>query len=229
MRAYLLSFVAVGFLLACGSSHAEEEGFVSMFNGEDLSGWEGKPGGWWVEDGTITSESTAEKPCKKHHYLFWQGGEPEDFVLRFEYKVVGGNSGVQIRSETRPEFDAWGYQADLEAGEQWTGCLFQHDRGAVVERGNKAVIMPDGSRTDERFASSEELQAAVHQDDWNTYEVEARGSVIRLRVNQTLMCVVDDRDEKMSRAKGHIALQMHPGPPMKVQFRNLRIKVLDGE
>ena len=77
---------------------SDEEGFVPMFNEKDLTGWEGKPGGWWVEDGAITSESTPEKPCVKHHYLYWRGGKPADFVMRFKYKLVGGNSGWESTS-----------------------------------------------------------------------------------------------------------------------------------
>jgi len=205
----------------------DEEGFVSMFNGTDLTGWEGKPGGWWVEDGAITSRSTKEKPCLKCHYLYWRGGEPADFVLRLEYRIVGGNSGVQIRSQPRPDWDTWGYQADMEAGTQWTGCLFQHDRGGVVMRGKKAVIAEDGTRTEEQFASGEALQKKVRDGDWNQYEIVATGSEVVLRINGQLMCQVDDRDAKLACREGLIALQMHPGPPMVVQFRNLRIKTLD--
>jgi len=205
---------------------ADEAGFVSMFNGEDLTGWEGKPGGWWVEDGAITSQSTAENPCLKCHYLYWQGGEPADFILRFQYKLVGGNSGVQIRSQRRPDYDTWGYQADMEAGPQWSGCLFQHDRGGVVMRGKRAVIAKDGQRQEEEFAASEELQKAIKADDWNDYEVVAEGPHVALRINGTLMCEVDDQDAKLACRKGIIAVQMHPGPPMKIQFKNLRIKVL---
>ncbi len=206
---------------------AEEEGFISMFNGKDLDGWEGKPDGWWVEDGAITAQSTKENPCKKHHYLYWKGGEPADFVLRFQYKIWGGNSGVQFRSETRPNWDAWGYQADFEAGPKWTGCLFQHQRGGVVMRGKKAVIAKDGTREETSFATSEELQEIIKPEDWNDYEIIAKGDKIILKINGQLMCEVIDRDEEFSRAKGIIALQMHPGPPMKVQFRNLRIKHLE--
>jgi hypothetical protein len=198
-----------------------------MFNGRDLTGWEGKPGGWWVEDGAIMSQSTIENPCVKHHYLVWQGGEPADFILRFKYKLVGGNSGVQIRSQTRPNWDTWGYQADMEAGKQWTGCLFQHDRGGVVMRGNKAVIDQDGTSTEEVFASGEALQKQIKQDDWNDYEIVAQGSKVAIKINGHLMCEVDDRDEKLACRKGIIALQMHPGPPMDVRFRDLRIKILD--
>lgn len=208
-----------------------EAGFVSMFNGKDLTGWEGKAGGWWVEDGAITAQSTDEKPCKKHHYLYWNGGEPGDFILRFDYKLIGdgGNSGVQFRSEKRPDFDTWGYQADIEGGTQWTGCLFQHDRGGVVMRGNKAKIDVQGKREESAFASPESLQDKVKANDWNAYEVLAEGNHIRLSINGELMCEVWDDDGTYARKAGIIALQMHPGPPMKIQFRNLRIKMLDGK
>lgn len=221
-----IALTAALVLLCVSVVAAEDEaGFVSMFNGKDLTGWSGKPGGWWVEDGTLASESTAENPLPKHHYLVWEGGEPGDFVMRFQYKLVGGNSGVQIRSERRPEYDTWGYQADMEAGTQWTGCLFQHQRGGVVMRGKKALIAEDGTRTEEEFASGEELQKVVKQGDWNDYEIVAEGPRIQLSINGVKMCEVEDHDKTFSRSKGIIALQMHPGPPMKVQYRNMRIKV----
>jgi hypothetical protein len=131
----------------------EGKTFVSMFNGKDLTGWEGKPGGWRVEEGAITGESTPEKPCRKTHYLIWKGGQPQDFVLRAKVKLSGGNSGIQFRSEARPEFDTDGYQADFDARHEWSGCLYQHRRGAVVKRGKRATISEDGSRKEEAFAS----------------------------------------------------------------------------
>ncbi len=224
-----LALAAVAALVAVASvgRAADEKGFRSMFNGKDLTGWEGKPGGWWVEDGAITSQSTEEKPCVKHHYLYWKGGEPADFVLRLKYKIVGGNSGIQFRSERRPNFDTWGYQADLEAGPQWTGCLFQHSRGGVVMRGKRAVIREDGTRTEDEFAPAAELQKVVKPNDWNDYEIVADGSKVVLRINGKRMCEVDDRHAELACRKGIIGLQMHPGPPMKVQFKDLRIKILD--
>jgi hypothetical protein len=225
----LLLLLALALTLPASGAPAGEEGFEPIFNGKDLSGWEGKPGGWRVEAGALTAESTVEQPCVKHHYLTWKGGEPGDFILRFQYKMIGagGNSGVQFRSEPRSDWDTWGYQADIENGPQWTGCLFQHDRQGVVMRGFRAKIAADGSREETAFAASETLQAVVKQDDWNDYEVEARGHHITLRINGQLMCEVEDHDAKYFRAKGILALQMHPGPPMKIQFRDLRIKMLD--
>ena len=209
------------------AERADEEGFVPMFNGKDLSGWDGKEGGWWVEDGALTSESTVEKPCVKHHYLFWEGAQPANFVLRLRFKLEGGNSGIQIRSKKLPGYDSWGYQADMEAAGQWTGCLFQHDREAVVKRGFTAVIAPDGTRQDTLFADPAKLSALIKDGEWNDYEVSAIGPKITLRINGELMCEVEDNDAKMACKEGYISLQMHPGPPMKVQFKDLRIKTVD--
>ncbi len=216
-------------LLCCLAAAGAEDGFESMFNGKDLDGWDGKPGGWWVEDGAITSQSTEDNPCVKHHYLFWEGGKPADFVLRFKYKLVGGNSGVQFRSERRPEYDVWGYQADMEDGDQWSGCLFQHDRGGVVMRGFKATIAKDGAREETQFADPAELLKTVRKHDWNEYEVRAEGPHISLRINGELMCEVEDHQDKYALKDGVIALQMHPGPPMKVQFKDLRIQAIRKE
>jgi len=228
MRAALaLALIGLAVSLTNLSATEVEEGFVSMFNGRDLSGWEGKPGGWWVEDGAITSQSTKEKPCVKHHYLMWRGGQPADFELRLSYRVVGGNSGIQFRSKEIPNWDTRGYQADLEAGKQWTGALFQHQRGGVAMRGEKAVIDEDGKKTVEPLGDPTELQKQVRANDWNEYHVIARGPEIILKINGVVMSHAIDRDPEKACHSGVIALQMHPGPPMKVQFRNLRIKVLD--
>ena len=204
-----------------------EKGFVSMFNGKDLTGWEGKPGGWWVEDGAITGQSTPEKPCPKCHYLMWRGGKPGDFELRLAYKVIGGNSGIQIRSREVPDWDTSGYQADLEAGKQWSGCLFEHTRGGVAMRGEKVVIDEQGNKQVSPLGDPAELLRHVKQDDWNEYTIIARGPDIILKINGRVMAHAVDHDKKHAARKGIIALQMHPGPPMKVQFKNLRIKMLD--
>jgi len=221
---FAVVFVAV-FTSAVASGEEAEEGFVSMFNGKDLTGWEGKPGGWTVEDGAITGQSTPENPCKKHHYLMWRGGTPADFEMRFSYRIVGGNSGVQIRSRELPNWDTRGYQADLEAGQQWSGALFEHARGGIAMRGTKVLIDSDGSRQVTVVADAGELQKRIKPNDWNDYHIIARGSRITLEINGVVMSQVDDRDEKHAARSGVIALQMHPGPPMKVQFKDLRIKV----
>ncbi len=201
-----------------------EDGFIPIFNSKDLTGWDGKPGWWRVEDGTITAESTPEKPCTKHNYLIWRGGEPADFELRFQYRLTSGNSGVQIRSRAIADWDMRGYQADIEAGPQWTGALFEHDRGGIALRGEKAVIAPDGKREVTRFADAAALQKGFRSNDWNDYRVIVRGPEIQLFVNGVKTAHAVDRQIGKAAARGLIGLQMHPGPPMKVQFRNLRLK-----
>lgn len=224
----LIILAACAILSTTATTFADdEEGFVSMFNGKDLTGWEGKPGGWWVKDGTLMSQSTKENPCLKHHYLMWRGAEPSDFIMRFQYRLVGGNSGVQFRSKEIKGWDTRGYQADMEAGPQWTGCLFQHVRGGVVMRGHRAVYRPDGTREIVKVADPAELQSKIKAEDWNDYEISAIGSKITLKINGITMAEVDDQDPKFACKSGVIALQMHPGPPLTVQFKDLRIKILD--
>ena len=223
----LLVAVCLAPFLPLGAVQGAEEGFVSMFNGKDLSGWSSEPGRWCVEDGMITAQSTPDKPCTKQSYLIWQGGRPADFEMRCEYRLIGGNSGIQFRSLALPNWDTSGYQADAEAGDQWTGCLFQHKRGGVAMRGEKVVIGKDGQKQITPLGDAKELLAHVKKDDWNSYRITARGSDITLEINGAVMCQVTDGDVAKACRDGVIALQMHPGPPMKVQFRNLRIKILN--
>jgi hypothetical protein len=204
-----------------------EEGFIPMCNGKDLTGWEGKSGWWRVEDGAITSESTAEKPCTKCNYLMWRQSKPTDFELRCEYRLVGGNSGIQFRSRELPDWDTYGYQADMEAGDQWTGCLFHHKFAGVAMRGEKAVIAKDGKKDITPLGDSKELLKKVKKNDWNTYRVLARGNDMTLEINGVVMCQAIDHRLDDGMRDGVIALQMHPGPPMKVEFKNLRIKIFE--
>ena len=205
-----------------------EEGFTPMFNGKDLTGWEGKPGWWHVEDGCLTSQSTPQKPCTKCNYLMWRGGKPGDFELRASYKIIDGNSGIQFRSLELPDWDTYGYQADIEAGPQWTGCLFEHARGGVAMRGQRVVIDASGKKQITKIGDPKELAKHVKKNDWNDYRVIARGPDITLEINGVVMAQATDRQKGKAAKDGVIALQMHPGPPMKVQFKDLRIKHLDG-
>jgi len=205
---------------------SQEKGFVSMFNGKDLSEWEGKPGAWRVENGSIVGQSTEENPCEKTHYIYWRGGEPGDFIMRAKIKLTGGNSGIQFRSEKRPDFDTFGYQADFDAEMQYTGCLYQHKRGPVSTRGERITISEKGKKEVETFATAEELANKVDLSDWNEYEIVAKGSKVTLLINGELMSQVDDHDAEQACHQGIIALQMHKGPPMQVEFKDLRIKMI---
>jgi len=201
-----------------------EQGFTSMFNGKDLTGWEGKEGWWYVEDGAITSQSTPEKPCLKCNYLIWQGGKPGDFELRLRYRIVGGNSGIQFRSQTRPDWDTYGYQADIDAAGQWAGALFEHARGGIAMRGQRVVVDESGKKEITSLGDSAELMKHIKKEDWNEYCITARGSEITLAINGVVMSQAVDHEKGKAAREGIIGLQVHPGPPMKIQFKDLRIK-----
>jgi len=208
----------------------DADGFISIFNGKDLTGWDAKPGWWCVEDGALTARSTPDKPCKECNYLIWTGGQPGDFELRARFKLVGGNSGIQFRSQRRPDWDTYGYQADMDAPNQWTGALYEHARGKVSGVGEKTVIDADGKKTITAIGKPAELIKAMKTNDWNEYRIIAKGPEITLMINDVVMCqAVDNQDNKKAKAArdGIIGLQMHPGEPMKVQFKDIRLKMLD--
>ncbi|MEZ6090038.1 MAG: family 16 glycoside hydrolase [Pirellulaceae bacterium] len=215
---------------------ASDDGFVSLFDGKTLENWDGNPDFWSVQDGLITGQTTAEIPTKGNTFLIYRGGEFSDFELQFEYKLIGGNSGVQYRSfEVDPEKNKWvigGYQADFESGDTYSGILYgEKFRGILANRGQKTVL----ERNDGKFkvnvvgsvGESKEIQSKINKEDWNQYSVTADGFQFTHKINGVLTAVCTDNDEQERRASGLIALQLHAGPPMKVQFRNVRIKQLN--
>jgi Domain of Unknown Function (DUF1080) len=223
--------VCLALLMVAGRASAEEHPEqVTMFNGKDLSGWEGAPGWWTVEDGALTSESTPEKKCLKPNYLVWTGGEPADFQLDCEFKLSAeGNSGIQIRSERRPNHDTFGYQADMTGDGKLLGYIYHHQHGLVAERGTRVTISADGKRQAETVADPKALLADYKPGDWNQYRIRCVGSKISIWINDVLMCDITDHSAKTAATKGFIGLQMHPGPPMKVQFRHLILTPLKTE
>jgi HEAT repeat protein len=213
-------------VVCCGWAVAAQE--VSLFNGKDLAGWDGAPGWWTVEDGALTAQSTPEKPCKTCNYLIWAGGQPDNFELTADFRLSEqANSGIQFRSETRPEWDTYGYQADMTGDGKLVGFVYHHKRGLIAGRGQRVAVAPDGKKTEALLGDPGELLKGFKKGEWNAYRIVCRGPEITLDVNGVMMCQFTDNDTKTAAAKGVIALQMHPGPPMKVQFRNLVLKPLE--
>jgi hypothetical protein len=206
-----------------------EEGFTPIFNGKDLSGWEGNLTNWCVEDGAITGETGPAKPAAHCNYLFWRGGKPGDFELRCLFRVSAkGNSGVQFRSRELPEFDVAGYQADIEGGPNYMGNLYDcSGRLTIASRGQNVVIDESGKREVTLLGDPAGLQKLVKLDDWNEYRIIARGHDITLIINGAVMSHTIDRETGKATLHGLIALQLHNGLPMKAQFKKIRIKNLD--
>jgi hypothetical protein len=139
----------------------------------------------------------------------------------------GSNSGIQFRSKQLPDWDSYGYQADVDESGQWTGCLFHSKRWAVVKRGFvDAIDGDDKQRTSVPFGDPAELIKAYKKGDWNDYEILVNGSLIVLKINGQLMCAVDDRHASEAAKSGIIALQIHPPKPMKIEFKNVKVKTL---
>lgn len=217
-------------LVVGAASAAADEGFVSLFNGKDLSGWRGDTSRWSVEDGAITGRTTPQTLLSYNTFLIWEGGQPADFELRLQYRIVGGNSGVQYRSAVIDEekFVVRGYQSDIDSSPRFTGiCYEEKGRGILAERGQNVEIGPDGRKTVvEQLGDKDELQQKVRNEQWNDMVVVARGNRLRHSINGVLMSEVTDRQADKAAVSGVIALQLHQGPPMIVQFRNLRLKEL---
>jgi hypothetical protein len=228
-RILLAALLTAGTVCATSIAAEEEKGFVPIFNGKNLSGWEGEEGFWSVQDGAITGETTPENPCGPATYLMWRGGKAADFELRFAYRIFSGNSGVQFRSRDLENRDIAGYQADFDAPNQWTGCLYDCNakRERVIgPRGQKVTIDAGGKRTASPIADPAELLKHVKKDDWNECHVIARGPEVTLKINGVVMSHVVDHEKDAAHQSGIFAIQLHGGPPMKVQVKNLRLKHL---
>lgn len=203
----------------------DEADFKPLFNGKDLEGWDGNPKFWSVKDGAITGTTTKENPTQGNTFLIWKDGQLDDFELRLEFKIIGGNSGIQYRSKDQGNWVVGGYQADFEAGETYSGINYEErGRGILCQRGEKVVIEKDGAKKAERVTESKKLQDAIKKEDWNEYVVTAKGNHLVHKINGNVTADVTDNQEDKRAMSGILALQLHAGPPMVVQFKNIRLK-----
>jgi putative heme-binding domain-containing protein len=214
-----------------------EPGFKKLFNGRDLTGWAGRPGHWSVEDGAITGRTTKENPARGNNFLIAKVGDNnlivDDFELRLSFRLSGpGNSGIQYRSQERPNFVVAGYQADFDGAHRFSGILYDEaggagGRGIMAQRGEKVVWNAQGKKeVTGRLGKPEEIQAAIKKDDWNEYVILARGNHLQHFINGVQTVDVFDDAEGKRLTAGVLALQLHTGPPMTVQFKDIRLKSL---
>ena len=204
---------------------------VSLFNGRDLSGWDGDPRLWSVRHGVIRGETTAEKSTKENTFLVWKGGEVGDFDLRLTFRIVTGNSGIQYRSKLLPEKDGnrWmisGYQAEIEDKPGKVGFSYQErERGHLAEVGEKAVIGEDGKpKVVGSLGYQYEIAATYKKSDWNDYVILFRGNHLEHYLNGIQTIDLIDNDSKNAPRHGLLALQLHCGDPMWVEFKNCWLK-----
>ena len=198
--------------------------FRPIFNGKDLTGWSQKDGYFSVKDGVITGESTPDHLCKPNHHLVYTAEELTDFELRAEFRLSkGANSGIQLRC--KPQFIGDnGYQADMNGGGNYVGFLYHPRQHLIGARGSDVVIDAAGKKTVTRFADGKALQDLYRVEQWNDMRVKVEGRTITVWINGVRTTSVVDPREAFFPSKGHIALQLHQGPPMKVAFRNIRLR-----
>jgi len=240
----ILSILLVGFVFALTAYSAEET--TSIFNGKDLTGWEGNPKLWSVKDGVITGITGDEPHNKIKHntFLIWKGGEVTDFEFKCKYKLVGGNSGVQYRSKVtvwtnllgQAEFGprVGGYQGDFASDQVHSGILYDEGgiaggRGIMCNRGEKVKWNADNKKevVGKTEKSSAELQAAIKKDDWNDLVIIANGNKLVHMINGNVTAEILDESPKALKS-GVLALQIHAGYVMTVQFKELTLKKLGG-
>jgi hypothetical protein len=229
-------------------------GFRQIFNGTNLEGWDGDPTFWRVENGVITGETTPEKPITQNSFLIWRGGRTADFDLKVEFRINAGNTGVQYRSQQLPEggednIGKWvlkGYQADIDFANQYSGMLYEErGRQFLAPRGQFNYVGANQPPATARGAappqpapgttfgtrgqigalnSSDALRAQIKQNDWNQFQVIARGNVLIHVLNGHVTALFVDDDAQNRSLDGLLGLQIHTGPPMKVEFRNIWIR-----
>ena len=214
---------------------ADHDGFESIFDGSTLKGWDGDPAFWRAANGVLIGQSSRENPVKQNTFVIWRGGAPKDFELKVEYRLNSTNSGVQIRSVQLPaggEIGNWvmkGYQADIDAENQFTGQIYEErGRGFLAMRGQATYIPNDGPPRviGNLQQTPDELKALIKPADWNQVHLIARGSTIVQILNGAVMSMIVDEDVKNRQLGGLIGFQMHVGPPMTVEFRNIWLKPL---
>ena len=222
-----------------------QKGFKSIFDGKSLDGWEGDPTYWTVNDGSIVGTITPETLLKANTFLIWTGGEVADFELKGEFRISeSGNSGINYRSDRVVEvpYALRGYQADIDGKNTYTGQNYEErKRATLAYRGQQTRItsQPDdipnlrdfvernawnGLNLEKELGDRAELGSKIKKEDWNTVHLIVKGNVMQHYVNGILMSEVHDEDSKNRMKSGLLGVQVHVGPPMKVEYRGLMLK-----
>ncbi|HVY91845.1 MAG TPA: DUF1080 domain-containing protein [Bryobacteraceae bacterium] len=240
----------------------DHTGFVQIFDGTSLKGWDGDPNVWKVEDGAIVGHSPAEKPVGTT-FIIWRGGEPGDFDLKAEVKAEGSgaNTGIQYRSRNEvptfgrggpgggarggsggagraggrgtppdPRWQVAGYQADFDFVNRYSGQLMDSSNARFILTPRGTVVVSEEGQPAKTLAylgNYAELAGYVKINDWNQYEVIAKGNTLTHIINGHVMSITIDNDTKLRALKGLIALQIEGNGGVTISYRNLWLKTLN--
>lgn len=245
---FILTVLLIFGIFAGCQNKKTDDGFISIFDGKSLNGWKGDSLYWRVENGILTGEITPETILSRNSFLVWQNGAPENFELKLEYRISqDGNSGINYRSEEIPglPYALRGYQFDIDGKNNYTGQNYEERRRTTLAYQGQTVVLnplPDSlsklpvsdlvrsnSWTEAEIielADVAELRSHIKNNDWNSCHLIVNGNNMKHILNGVLMSEVTDNDLLHGRRRGLIGVQVHVGPPMKVEFRNIRLKTL---
>ncbi len=206
-----------------------------IFDGKSLDGWQAPEMKYWtIKDGAITATSSQENPCDHNQFLVWQGGEIGDFELTLKFRIEGSdkaNSGVQVRSEVEADGHVKGYQIDIaDPSAPYLGAVYdEKGRKMLAHRSMRTVINADGKMNSTPLdgkgadAALADYQAGM----WADYRIRFVDNKLEVFLNGVQTAEVIDHQEAEREMSGILALQLHSGPPMTVQFKDLKLTKLD--
>ncbi|MEQ8525622.1 DUF1080 domain-containing protein [Gracilimonas sp.] len=237
MQHNLLLSILVFFLAYSGCndekvSPPKQSYFQSILTDSTLNEWSGKSGYWTFEDGVLTGEITPNNILLENTFFIWNGEISENFELKAEFRISGkGNSGINYRSSLveGKDFALKGYQADFNGSHEFTGNIYdEKGRGTLAKRGQIVYVPSTNSATNiVRTGTGEALFSKIDttKNGWNEYHIIANGNTVIHLVNGHIMStLIDESDSRIIGKK--LGLQLHLGPPMKVEFRNIQLKKL---
>ena len=244
MRIVLATLIAVSLSTlstaddAAKTAPEEPNDMISVFNGKDLTGWDGDPELWSVKDGVIHGETTEAKAAKGNTFILWNEGVTKDFELRLSFRCnATNNSGIQYRSKHVTDLvnNNWvvrGYQHELRNEVDFpsvSGFIYDEGgkRGRICLVGEKVIWETDGKKiVGEDLIDQAGWKKLFRLDDWNDVIIIAKGNHIQHYMNGTLILDFTDNDPKLALTEGILALQLHAGKPMWTEFREIRIREL---
>lgn len=226
--------LVVGFVFCALLSTAQAEP-QSLFDGKSLAGWRAPEMGFWsVEEGAITARCTPEKPCKENQFLVWQGGELGDFELTLKFRIEGtekANSGIQVRSEVESDGHVKGYQVDIaDPKAPYLGAVYdERGRKMLAHRGYRTVITTEGEKNSTPLDAKgpDRVLGTYQVGEWADYRIRFVDNKLEVYLNGIQTAEVIDHQEAEREMTGILALQLHSGPPMTVQFKDIKLEKLD--
>ncbi|MDQ6903552.1 MAG: DUF1080 domain-containing protein [Bacteroidota bacterium] len=217
--------------------------FVQIFDGKTLNGWEGDSTYWHAENGEIVGVITPATVVKQNTFLIWRGGVTANFELKVEYKISeNGNSGINYRSEEVKDVPhaLRGYQSDIDGKNQYTGQNYEERGRCIIAFRGQKVMLPNVTEPLQSIVKNNIWSAAVVtgslgnidslkkdiNEGWNECHLVVKGNRMQHFINGILMSDVTDNDTINRKSSGLLGVQVHVGPPMKVEYRNFRLKKL---